>query len=109
MYKFANKEIFFIPAYVQLVVKSLRNMNMPSRTVDCVFTLIIKIYWKNLDPNLKKDIEEKKIMIRINELPLKNNDCWNTQSHDDFFTITIRDVTTLRVQADVVDTPFDKI
>lgn len=86
-------------------------MSMPSRTVDCVFTLIIKIYWQNLDPFLKKEIDDKKIMIRINELPLKYNaECWNTQSHNDFYTITIRDITTLKVHAaEVADIPFDKI
>ena len=38
-----DNKFYFIPVYVSTVIKSLRNLNMPLRTVECLFTLNIKI------------------------------------------------------------------
>ena len=54
--KFYRKgKIYFIPAYCSLVIKALKNINMPNRTLECLFTLIIKI---KLDAELPQIIKE---------------------------------------------------
>ena len=65
--KFYRKgKIYFIPAYCSLVIKALKNINLPNRTLECLFTLIIKIQFdKDLPKEIKEDIQ-KGISFRIN-------------------------------------------
>ena len=61
-------DTLFIPCYMAMVIKSLTNLSLKSGTVDCKFTLVIRILKKNIPKNVMTDIE-KCILLRINERP----------------------------------------
>ena len=72
---FANEVFFdkrdqslYIPAYLAVVVKSLRNMKEEEETLDVLLTMVVRIQFKGIDEALRKECLEK-ILLRVNDVP----------------------------------------
>ena len=57
-----------LPAYMAIVVKSLRNLHEQTETVDVAFTLVLRINFGGIAPELASEITDA-LQFRINELP----------------------------------------
>jgi len=82
---------------------------MKSRTVQCKFTLIIRICKKNILPIILNDIRNG-LMVRINESPLFIGYEYRNKvvkENNDFYIINIRDETTIEFHCELLQTPFD--
>ena len=72
---FANEVFFdkrdqslYIPAYLAVVVKSLRNMKEEEETLDVLLTMVVRIQFKGIDEQLRQECLEK-ILLRVNDVP----------------------------------------
>ena len=72
---FANEVFFdkrdqslYIPAYLAVVVKSLRNMKEEEETLDVLLTMVVRIQFKGIDKALRDECLEK-ILLRVNDVP----------------------------------------
>ena len=72
---FANEVFFdkrdqslYIPAYLAVVVKSLRNMKEEEETLDVLLTMVVRIQFKGIDDALRKECLDK-ILLRVNDVP----------------------------------------
>ena len=72
---FANEVFFdkrdaslYIPAYLAVVVKSLRNRKEEEETLDVLLTMVVRIQFKGIDDALRKECLEK-ILLRVNDVP----------------------------------------
>jgi hypothetical protein len=71
---FANEVFFdkrdqslYIPAYLAVVVKSLRNMKEEEETLDVLLTMVVRIQFKGIDKALRDECLEK-ILLRVNDV-----------------------------------------
>ncbi len=72
---FANEVFFdkrdqslYIPAYLAVVVKSLRNMKEEEETLDVLLTMVVRIQFKGIDEQLRQECLDK-ILLRVNDVP----------------------------------------
>ena len=63
-----SQKCIMLPAYMAIVVKSLRNLHEPTQTVDVGFTLVLRINYGGIAPELASEITDA-LQFRINELP----------------------------------------
>ena len=63
-----SQQCIMLPAYMAIVIKSLRNLHEQSQTVDVGFTLILRINFGGTPPELAREITDG-LQFRINELP----------------------------------------
>ena len=64
----AHREML-LPAYVAMVVKSLRNINAQSQTIDMSFTLVVRINFGGFPTELREECT-RALAFRFNEAPL---------------------------------------
>lgn len=73
---FAN-DVFFdkrdqsllIPAYLAVVVKSLRNMDETRETLDVLLTIVVRMQFAGVDPALRDECLDK-MLLRFNDVPM---------------------------------------
>jgi hypothetical protein len=66
VYRLKGKQIF-IPAYVALVVKNLRDIDLKAGKITMLATFIIRIPSKDVPEEVIEDIMERGLEVRLNE------------------------------------------
>ena len=84
-----HREIL-VPAYVAFVVKSLRNLNASTLTIDLAFTLVVRINFGGLPPELTSELTDS-IAFRFNESPMNiDPEHTDTRWKGSLFVMTMR-------------------
>jgi hypothetical protein len=61
--------VLFIPCYMTLVIKRLSNISIQSGTIDCKYTLVLRIPKMAVPEHIMADIK-KSLLLRLNEDPI---------------------------------------
>ena len=83
---------------------------MSNGTVDCKFTLLIRIYKRDVPEDIIEDIRTNGVLLRLNELPVSIDKDYKTKvikETDDLYIINVRDKTNLEFNVKLKQTPFD--
>ena len=71
---------------------------MTNGTVDCKFTILVRIYKRGVPEDTINDIRKNGILLRLNETPICIDNDYKTKvikETDDLYIINIRDKTNL--------------
>ena len=63
-----SQECIMLPAYMAIVIKSLRNLHEQTETIDVGFTLVLRINFGGIAPELASELTDA-LQFRVNELP----------------------------------------
>jgi hypothetical protein len=93
-----------------MVIKGLSNISMSSATVSCKFTMVIRIYKRDVPEAVMADIRDNGLLLRLNESPISIDKDYKykvVKNTDDLLILTVRDEIVLGFKAKLKSTPFD--
>jgi hypothetical protein len=103
-------KVLFIPCYMTMVVKRLSCISIQQGTVDCKYTMIIRIPKDNIPENVLTSIKNT-LQLRINEVPLNIGNGYQNRvvkETDTLYIMTIRDIVKIDFNVSLTQTPFDQ-